>query len=462
MKKVKKPIPRNLRKGIPLTIRPGHTVRLEFTLEPLTVYTGLALFYAMAEALSIPHSLDEHVRVKKRESGYPESEHILALAANAFVGGDFLEDLEALREDAAIKKVIGREEIPDPTTAGDFCRRFSIGQIAQMEKAFAEIRQNVYTQRPQVKTWTVHVDAKVHEVYGKQKQGAARAYNGVYSLQPMYAFVHETDELAYVRLRPGNTHPGDKAVPFLRHLKRQIPPSVTEVNICSDSAFYNKEVVAFCERMGWGFTITADQTAPLMQKVLALEEDDWQVDPEDPSVAYAEVSYQPVGWPRPYRYLVRRKREKEIRRKRGKEKGGQSTLFDLFSYQIVVTNRAGEIRTLLEIHDQKGTTEKRIGQFTSEFLSHLPLGEFMANWVYLLCAQLGYNLSLWIRDLVLPESYRKRYIKRIRRCVGLIAAKVVQGGRQIRLKVSVLHRWWKDFVHAWQAIPTLSVAMDGG
>ncbi|MFN3476429.1 MAG: transposase [Candidatus Methylomirabilales bacterium] len=136
------------------------------------------------------------------------SEHILALAANAFVGGDFLEDLGALREDVAIKKVIGREEIPDPTTAGDFCRRFKLGQIAQIEKAFTEIRQNVYTRRPEVRTWTVHVDAKVHEVYGKQKQGAARAYNGVYSLHPMYAFVQETDELAYVRLRSGNTHPG--------------------------------------------------------------------------------------------------------------------------------------------------------------------------------------------------------------------------------------------------------------
>ncbi|MFN3476428.1 MAG: transposase [Candidatus Methylomirabilales bacterium] len=214
--------------------------------------------------------------------------------------------------------------------------------------------------------------------------------------------------------------------------------------------------------MGWGFTITADQTAPLMQKVLALEEDAWQLDPEDPSVAYAEVSYQPVGWPRPYRYLVRRKREKEIRRKRGKERGGQPTLFDLFSYQIVVTNREGEGKALLKIHDQKGTTEKRIEQFTNEFLIHLPMGEFMANWVYLLCAQLGYNLSLWIRDLVLPKSYRKRYIKRIRRCVGLIAAKVVQGGRKIRLKVSVLHRWWKDFAHAWQEIPALSVAIDSG
>jgi hypothetical protein len=107
-------------------------------------------------------------------------------------------------------------------------------------------------------------------------------------------------------------------------------------------------------------------------------------------------------------------------------------------------------------HARRGTAEKRIGQFTHEFLSHLPMGTFMANWAYLLCSQLAYNLSLWIRDLVLPPSFRKRHIKRIRRSIGLVAAKVTRGGRQIRLKISILHRWWKDFVYAWEKIPFLS------
>ena len=103
---------RETAKGIPLATGPNHTVRLEVTDEALTVHTGLSLFYAMAEALEIPRILDERVKVKQRESGYPESEHILALAANAFVGGDYLEDLEALREDVAIQRVIGRKDLP--------------------------------------------------------------------------------------------------------------------------------------------------------------------------------------------------------------------------------------------------------------------------------------------------------------------------------------------------------------
>src|SRR5271157_4467719 len=186
MGKVKPKIPEKLRKGIPLKTGPNHTVRLEITDEALTVHTGLSLFYAMAEALEVPRTLDEHVKVKQRESGYPESEHILALAANAFVGGDYLEDLEALREDVAIQRAIGRKDIPDPTTAGDFCRRFTLGHILQMNRAFAEVELEVYKRRREKTTgWTIDVDAKVQEVYGAQKEGAAKSYNGIYSLQTM-------------------------------------------------------------------------------------------------------------------------------------------------------------------------------------------------------------------------------------------------------------------------------------
>jgi hypothetical protein len=456
MKKVKIRIPEKLRKGIPLKTGPNHTVRLEVTDEALTVHTGLSLFYAMAEALEIPRILDEHVKVKKRESGYPESEHILALAANAFVGGDYLEDLEALREDLAIQRVIGREDLPDPTTAGDFCRRFTLGHLLQLNRAFGEIERRVYDQRPEITHWTIDVDAKVHEVYGEKKQGAAKSYNGIYSLQPMYGFVHETDEMIHCELRSGNTHPGAGGTGFLRRLKRKIPERVKGVHLRSDSALYAKKVVEFCEEEGWTFTITADQTGPLMKQIGALSESAWQTDPEDDSLSYGEVWYQPVKWVHPYRYLVRREKKAS--------KSGQSALFEVmsYSYYVVVTNREDGIKEVLELHDKRGMSERRIAQFTNEFLFHLPMERFMSNWVYLLCAQLAYNLSLWIRDLVLPPFYRKKHIKRIRRTIGLIASKVTHEGRQVRLRISVFHRWWRDFVYGWQRIPGLQGAIGAG
>ena len=103
-----------------------------------------------------------------------------------------MDDLETLREDAAIQKAVGRKEIPDPTTAGDFCRRFTLGHILQMNRALGGIHTKVYRHRPEVGDWTLDVDAKAHEAYGRKKEGAVKNYRGIYSLQPLYAFVDET------------------------------------------------------------------------------------------------------------------------------------------------------------------------------------------------------------------------------------------------------------------------------
>jgi len=456
MKQVNSRTLKKLQSGIPLKVRQGHTVHLETTEEPLTVHTGLSLLYAMAEALEIPRILDEHIRVKERERGYPESEHILALAANAFIGGDFLDDLEALREDVAIQRAIGRKDIPDPTTAADFCRRFTLGHILQFNRALAEIHSRVHRLRPKMKAWTIDTDAKAHEVFGAKKEGATRNYNGIYSLQGMYSFVSETEEMLHSELRPGKTQPGSKAVAYLRRMKRKIPVGIQEVYLRSDSAFYNKEVINYCEGEGWTFSITADQTAPLRQLIENVAEGDWKEDLSHAGLWYGEVCYQPMGWAKPYRYLLRRGKKET--------KGGQGVLFGALGYEYyaVVTNREGKVQELMEIHDQRGAAERRIGQFSNEFMSHLPLGGFMANWVYMLCAQLAYNMSYWLRDLVLPPFYRKKHIKRIRRCVGLVAAKVTEGSRQIRLKISVTHRWLRDFVYAWQKIPALCPVFRSG
>lgn len=447
MKKIKRMKAEKLGEGLQLRMRKGHVVELGTTEEPLTSHAGLSLFYGMAEALNIPKILNDQIRVKCRAGGYPESEHILALAASIFNGGDFLDDMEALREDVAAKRIIGREQTPDPTTAGDFCRRFYAGHLLQFDRAMADIFEGVYCHRKEVTCFTIDLDAKVHPVYGEQKQGAAKAYNGVYSLQPMYAFVHETDEMIHAQLRSGNTHPGGKAIPFLRRLAEKIPPQIQKIYLRSDSAIYNRQTVGFCEARGWEFSITADQTKRLLSAINSLPQEAWCAAPDRPAIEYAELWYQPTRWKRAYRFLVRREPTKQ--------KEGQGAFFTRYSYYVVVTNRVGAVQSLMEGHDARGTSERRIGEFTREFLPHLPMGTLMANWVYLLVAALAYNLSLWIRDLALPPSYRRAYMKKLRRRLWLIASKVSFHGGKVRLLLSQWHRWAEDFVVAWKNIPTL-------
>ena len=71
--------------------------------------------------------LDADLELLKIHRPYHESDHVLNVAYNFICGGQSLDDLELLRNDESYLKLLGVEAIPDPTTAGDFCRRFEEG-----------------------------------------------------------------------------------------------------------------------------------------------------------------------------------------------------------------------------------------------------------------------------------------------------------------------------------------------
>ncbi len=152
-------------------------------------------------------------------------------------------------------------------------------------------------------------------------------------------------------------------------------------------------------------SITADQTKPPMKMIEALPENAWQRDTEDDTVEYAEVSYQPVGWPKAYRYLIKRKREKNTT--------GQRPFFEslAYSYYAVVTNRTGNVQTLTKVHAKRGTCEKRICQFTNEFLSHLPMSGFCKPGISVVRAvglqRIALDTGFGIAGAVPKEAYQE-------------------------------------------------------
>ena len=84
----------------------------------------------------------------KRHLPYHESDHVLNLAYNAMAGGTCLEDLERLRNDEAYLDALGAQRIPDPTTAGDFCRRFENDQqVIELMETINQARLGVWRQQ---------------------------------------------------------------------------------------------------------------------------------------------------------------------------------------------------------------------------------------------------------------------------------------------------------------------------
>ena len=112
-----------------------------------TAYGGLAAVHAFAQKLKLPERIDQKLHLFKRHMPYHESDHVLNLAYNALCGGTCLQDIETRRNDELFLDSIGTERIPDPTTAGDFCRRFRSCHVNQLQDAFDEVRMDVWRQQ---------------------------------------------------------------------------------------------------------------------------------------------------------------------------------------------------------------------------------------------------------------------------------------------------------------------------
>ena len=113
-----------------------------------TACGGIGLMHQLVRELGLAEAIDRQLKIFKVHLPYHESDHVLNLAYNALCGGTCLEDLELRRQDAAYLDLLGAERIPDPTTAGDFCRRFEPQHLRALQEAYDVARRKVWAQQP--------------------------------------------------------------------------------------------------------------------------------------------------------------------------------------------------------------------------------------------------------------------------------------------------------------------------
>jgi hypothetical protein len=87
----------------------------------LTAQSGVVLLRDFVERLGLPKMIDEKIKVKSRERGYPESQNILSLCWNLILGGDCLRDLNVLRSDQGLAHLLGVKSILARRRLESFC-----------------------------------------------------------------------------------------------------------------------------------------------------------------------------------------------------------------------------------------------------------------------------------------------------------------------------------------------------
>jgi len=158
-----------------------------------TAHGGIGLIAKLVDATGLAGEIDTSLELLKLHRPYHESDHVLNIAYNALCGGQRLQDIEARRCDAVFLDGLGTESLPDPTTAGDFCRRFDEGAVLALQDAVNRARLRVWREQPKgffEQPAVIDADASIIPTDAQTKEGMDISYNGIwgYSARGRHAF----------------------------------------------------------------------------------------------------------------------------------------------------------------------------------------------------------------------------------------------------------------------------------
>jgi hypothetical protein len=396
---------------------------------------GIGLVHQLTQATGLVEAIDRRVHVLMVHRPYHESDHVLNLAYNAMCDGVRLEDIELRRNDEVFLDALGAERIPDPTTAGDFCRRFDEPQIRRLMAAADEARLNVWARQPDefCDRATIDMDGTLVITNGECKQGMDISYKGTWGYHPLVVSLAETGEVLRLVNRSGNrpSHEGaaeeaDEAIALCRKA------GFRKIVLRGDTAFSQSGKLDAWDREGATFYFGFKALPNLVDIADALPKTVWRdvlrppryevkTDPRQKPVHvkqrivrrrefevlrlkdedYAEFEYQPVECERPYRMVV-------VRKQIAHEKG-QRWLFDEIRYFFYITNDwAIDAEDVVFEANDRCDQENLIAQLAGGVRAlSAPVDNLLSNWAYMVMTALAWNLKAWWA-LWLPEQRRWR------------------------------------------------------
>ena len=338
----------------------------------ITHYGGLVLAQQFVRRFCVAQRLDGALRLFKRHAPYHESDHVLALAYTLYADGTCLEDQGVLQGSEAVRRLMGACRIPDPTTAGDFLRRFTTAQdveqlsgvIDEVEEAvWSKLSRKVRRRRKKHEFALVDLDGHVKPLYGAQKQGADFSYDGRWSYQPLVVSLGGSGECLKVVNQPGSARPSDAAAKALKEVLPRLRRHFLNAIVRGDTDFDRSDIFKAAMDERAYFAIAGRLYPKRAALVAAIAEESWK--PFMPRANreerggpsrhvrtanwrqqkaaargfrtlrtvkqwVSEIDYQPHGLDSPCRMIVRRVLIEET--------DGQGALFKHFRYRLVLTN----------------------------------------------------------------------------------------------------------------------------
>jgi len=489
-KKCKNSVRRRLKKkhykDQPKPIMTGQNIHYEMGDKTRAMsYGGIGAIHKMVKQIGLDQEIDKRLELLKVHVPYHESDHVLNLAYNALVGGMRLEDIELRRNDEAFMDAIGAQRIPDPTTAGDFTRRFESKDTVLLMDGINAARERVWSKAPRglMKEAIIDADGTLAGTLGECKQGMDISYKGIWGYHPLIISLANTNEVLYLVNRSGNvaSHDGaaewiDKAIDLVSpHSKRILLRGDTDFSLTKHFDRWSAQV---------DFVFGMDACKGFVARAEALEEACWRPLERQPkyevrteerekpekvkeqiviernfknirlnSEQVAEFEYRPGKCTQTYRMVV-------VRKNLSIEKG-ETLLFDDIRYFFYITTRRDLTATQVVEHANKRCNQENvIAQLKNGVNAmRMPVRDLNSNWAYMIMAALAWNLKAWF-GMLMPNRIRRAQVlkmefRRFLQKFILIPCQIVLTGRKIVYRILGYNEGLKDFFDTFERIRRL-------
>jgi hypothetical protein len=266
------------------------------------------------------------------------------------------------------------------------------------------------------------------------------SYHGRPGYYPMLGFWAETQMAIQGEFRQGNESPSSKALAFLKKCERCIPKEIERRRVRADAAWFQAEVMDYCDDRSIDFAIGGTQNTAMMEVIETRAPGQWEpwlrdqeelrLHPERKEWEIAEAVYSFEHSRKSYRVVVIRKPYPQLDMFKG----------IIYDYRIVVTNMSGEKRWIMQWYWERCNSENWIKELKYGFgLNQFPSSRKLPNAAYFHIVLLAYNLCQALKLMKLDFSWRYMTIKTIRYHVLHVAGLVVRHARRWYLKL--FHRY---------------------